>query len=514
MDAKWACRVALAKRYGNNPIGSGPVLCYLTPGNAANFVPTALVLPLMPPTLPVVHAVWPTRWRVLAALALYATYLPLSGYTSDQFRFDAAEYWELSLKFTQHGPFSLLAFDEPLRGYLGPLLILPARVLCHVTGWSMLTGARALGAGWAALLFGVAIPRLWAQATARALTGGRWLLLLGLAFIFWRDYFNFTLSDVPALTLLIISLIALNKPGGAWAIAAGLLLAGAINIRPIYMASLPGCLWLLVGAPLLAGQRGRHAAGLAAGAALLLLPQWLINQQHFGRNTPFVLAERPGSRPLYLKQLAWGTGFQRYESSLIPESPRFLLYADPAGQRALATEPGSRFASYAHYLRFALRQPFATSGRWLRHLFNGLDIRFPTPYPKRLHPPGQAALRLLNYALLGLGTWQAVAAWRRARRRKPTRIFQPVPAAILLALLLPGVLSLPMLMECRFLLPLHLLLLTGVAGNWPSVAGWQVLDRPRQLAFLGVALAWLWGCWQLSEATARQLCPPGVAVQD
>jgi hypothetical protein len=87
------------------------------------------------------------RWRVLATLLLYAAYLPLSGYGPGQFRFDAAEYWELSLKFTQHGGFSLLAFDEPLRGYLGPLLVLPARLLCHFTGWSMLTGARVLGAG-------------------------------------------------------------------------------------------------------------------------------------------------------------------------------------------------------------------------------------------------------------------------------------------------------------------------------------------------------------------------------
>ena len=70
--------------------------------------------------------VMPTRWRMLLVLALYAAYLPLSGYTPDQFRFDAAQYWELSLKFTQHGGFSLLTFDEPLRGYLGPLLILPA----------------------------------------------------------------------------------------------------------------------------------------------------------------------------------------------------------------------------------------------------------------------------------------------------------------------------------------------------------------------------------------------------
>ena len=454
----------------------------------------------------------PAPWRMLLVLALYAAYLPLSGYAPDQFRFDAAQYWELSLKFTQHGGFSLLAFDEPLRGYLGPLLILPARLLCHFTGWSMLTGARVLGAGWASLLFGLAMPELWAQVTGRALPAGRWLLLLAFTFVFWRDYFNFTLSDMPAFTLLLLGLVALGRPGWQWAAVAGLLLAAAINIRPIYLASVPGWLWLL----------GRHTGGaalsarlaaLAAGLALVLLPQALINQRNFQRPTPLVLAQPPGSQPLYLKQLAWGTRFQRYESSFIPEIPRSLVYADSTGQRALATVPGQRFADYGHFFRFIMQQPLAGAGRYLRHLFNGLDIWFPTPYPTRLHPPTQVALRLLNYTLLGLALALAALSWGRARRQQATVISRwPQAAPVLLALLLPCVLALPTLVECRFLLPLHMLLLLIVAGCWQPLVAWRQLHTPlRRVAVLGLALGWLWGCWQLSAATAGQLRPPSEA---
>ena len=461
------------------------------------------------------RACWPAHWRVLAVLALYAFYLPLSGYAPGQFRFDAAEYWELSLKFTQHGQFSLLTFDEPLRGYLGPLLVLPARALCHFTGWSMLAGARVLGVGWAALLFGLAIPQLWAQATGRPLAAGRWLVLVVLGFIFWRDYFNFTLSDMPALTLLLLGLAALGRPGWAWVGVGGLLLAAAINVRPIYIASVPGALWLVFGGRI-AGAVGLRAASLVAGVALVLLPQWLINQRHFHRATPLVLAQLPGGTPLFLKQLAWGTGFQRYESSLIPEIPRSLVFADLGGQRALAGQPGRSFGSYGQYLSFVWRQPGATAGRYLRHLFNGLDIHFPTPYPRRLHPPGQAALRLLNYGLLGLGTWLVGAALRRFRRRKFGTGERSVQApAVLVALLLPCLLVLPTLMECRFLLPLHLLLLTAVAAHWRPLAIWRGLKPGGQrLALLMLALGWVWGCWQLSEATARQLRPPSEAPQD
>ena len=455
------------------------------------------------------------RWRILVVLALYGAYLPLSGYLPGQYRFDAAEYWELSLKFTQQGHLSLLAFDEPLRGYLGPLLVLPARLLCHFTGWSMLTGARVLGAGWAALLFGLAIPQLWAQLAGRPLSALRWLALLGLTFLFWRDYFNFTLSDTPALTLLVLGLVALGRPGWAWAGAAGLLLAAAINIRPIYVASVPGALWLLG-----AGQPSRlllrRATVLAVGVALILLPQWLINQQHFQRNTPLVVGQLAGGRPLYLRQLAWGTRYQRYESSLIPEMPRSLVYADPDGQRALAAEPGGDFANYMQYLRFVLRQPVAVGGRYLRHLFNGLDIWFPTPYPTRLHPPGQAVLRLLNYSLLGLGTWWLINLIGSLRVPKATGLNQRgAVAAVLLALLLPCVLALPTLVESRFMLPLHLLLLSGIVGSWQPAAWRRQLNSPvRRLVALGLALGWLLGCWQLSEATARQLRPPSEAPQE
>ena len=459
---------------------------------------------------------WSWRWRVFLALVLYAAYLPLSGYGPGQFRFDAAEYWELSLKFTPAGGFSLLAFDEPLRGYFGPLLVLPARLLCHITGWSILTGARVLGAGWAALLFGVAIPVLWARTTGRVLAGSRWLLLLGLGFVFWRDYFNFTLSDMPALTLLLLGLAMLGRRGWAWVGLAGLCIAAAINIRPIYVACLPGVLWLLAGSvrSLARPQVAKSLGAVVVGAALVLLPQLIINQRHFGHATPLVLAQRPGQGPLYLRQVAWGTAFQRYETSLIPALPRSLVYADSVGQRALATVPGGHFNSYGEFLHFLARHPVSSAARYARHLFNGLDIRYPTPYPMRLHPPGQAVLRLSNYALLGLSLWLAWAGRRIARPLTAAKNPAATTAsrAILLALLLPCLFTLPTLIECRFLLPLHLLLLTGVVATWQPLAWWRSLGGPvRQLAVLTLAAGWLWGCWQLSEATSGQLRPPSEA---
>ena len=458
---------------------------------------------------------WPGAVRLALVLLLYALYLPLSGYEPVHFQFDAAEYWELSLKFTPAGRFSLLSYDQPVRGYLGPLLVLPARVLAHVTGWSMLRCAQVWGAGWAALLFGGAIPLLWARCTGRALAGGRWLALVALGFVFWRDYFNFTLMDVPALTVLLFSLWALGGRGWGWAALAGLLLAAALNLRPVYLASVPAWAWLLGtargGQP--PGRRRRWERRVLAallGAALVLGPQLLLNQRHFGRATPLVLAAAPGHAPLYLQQLAWGTRFQRYETSLIPSRWASLPYADSVGQRQLAAAVGTEFATYGQALSFVGRHPVSFVARSFRHLFNGLDLLFPTPYPRRLHPPGQPALRLLNYSLLGIGLWLLVTAGVRHNSLLASHTHRGAPpslpaAPVLAALVLPCLAALPTLVESRFLLPLHLLLLTGVAARlrWPSRSGpaW----RPALAALL--LAGWVWGCWQLSAATAGQLRP-------
>ena len=288
----------------------------------------------MAPFSSLLRSPWPAAWRALAVLLLYAAYLPLSGYGPGQFRFDAAEYWELSLKFTRTGGFSLLAFDRPLRGYLGPLLVLPARLLCHFTGWSMLTGAQVLGAGWAALLLAWPCRQLWAQATGRRLTGGAgwrcWRWLYFLARLLQLHPERHAGADAAG-----------AGAGGAGPAGLGLGSAGGLvaGRRPSISGPFTwpacrgccGCCWRLRRpAP---RWRLRPGAGLVAGRALVLLPQCSSTGAISGRLRRWCWPQQPGGAPLTCKQLSWGTAFQRYETSLIPEIPRSLVYADPAGQR-------------------------------------------------------------------------------------------------------------------------------------------------------------------------------------
>ncbi|HEX8657281.1 MAG TPA: hypothetical protein VF690_07095, partial [Hymenobacter sp.] len=114
-----------------------------------------------------------------------------------------------------------------------------------------------------------------------------------------------------------------------------------------------------------------------------------------------------------------------------------------------------------------LQHPLTAIGLLARRLFNGLDVQYPTPYIRSVYQPTWA-LAGLNYtvwfgALLVLGRTQ----WRKWPRAR---------WLLLAGLLAPCLAVLPLGIECRYLLPLHLLLYATVAFGWPSVWTWHAVQ--------------------------------------
>ncbi|GAB3832091.1 hypothetical protein GCM10028821_23180 [Hymenobacter jeollabukensis] len=451
---------------------------------------------------------------MLLVFGLYLVYLPFSGY--DVLPWDAEQYWQLvSRFFIKKKNFSLLNYDANLRGYVGPLLILPVRAVCMIMGWAPLHGSRFIGMVWAALLFGYTLPEFWKRVTGHALLGKHWLLLVALSFVFWRDYFNFCIQDFPALTVLLLALIAFSQPGWQWVAVGGALLAVALNMRPIYLASLPGALgwlwWQHGQMARRANQRlglGRATLALlplAGGAALVLLPQVLINLRHFGQLSPLVLATDNGHMPFYLKQLNWGTAYPRYDSSIDPSHYGGVLYADRSGLQVLAAQAKGYFESYQALLQYYLLHPLEGIGRYLRHLFNGLDLWYATPYPMQVSKSGLTGLQLLNYVVLGLGLSYIGFSLKNAATKPHPSIYGIGWA--LLAVMLPVCVAIPTAVECRFLLPLHLLLLSMVAYYSPNRL--TNLGLKKSLLAAAVVVLTVWGGVTLSAELKPNLLPVG-----
>jgi hypothetical protein len=242
----------------------------------------------------------------------------------------------------------------------------------------------------------------------------------------------------------------------------------AANMRPVYLSSL---VVMAVGGAVIVLRRSgwrtlaQPAGAFALGAALVSTPQLLINQRHYNQSTPLVLAwlnpELP--RSLYLQQLAWGLAVQKYETSVGSDFPSArMIYDDPAGMRVLnkhGVSLASGFDTYRQYLSVVLAQAPELVPLYGRHAFNGLDIRYSTPYVRQVFDSSRL-LSLLNYSVLFVALR---LIWHQRRHQLRAR-----QALLLATLLVPCLLAMPTAIECRFFLPLHLLLYAVVCFAWPT----------------------------------------------
>ncbi|GAA3941468.1 hypothetical protein [Hymenobacter algoricola] len=415
--------------------------------------------------------------------------------------YDAEEYWRLAGLFYQDGHFSLFHYRSETRGYLFPLLLFGPKAVAHLLGLRPVYMAALLGAGCAAGLFGWLGPALYQAVSGEPrVPTVRRVAFAALGFLFWRGHFNFALSDFPALTLLLASLLLLARgPGRLGWVGAGLCFAAAANIRPVYSICLPGLVLLAALPRRPAGGWGVATGLFGLGAALILGPQLLLNLRQYHRPTPLVIAKIDGLgvKDLYLAQLWWGITTQKTEGRLGKEYPRDLvLYADPGGERVLAAEQlptekigPPRLTSYGQYLALVGRHPAAFAAIYARHLFNGLDVQHPTPYVAQVWRPG----RLLAWANYTLWFAALLLVWRGRRPGLGRR-----PAVVVGTLLLPCLAALPLVVECRFLLPLHLLAYGAVCFGWPATSA----RRPAG-PLVGAYLIFVLGCgWQSARTYA------------
>ena len=430
-----------------------------------------------------------------------------------EFVYDAQGYWLLAEKYWEGGSFHFMAFDSLLRGYLFPLLLSPLAWLAQHRPWTPVELFQGVGAGMAAALFGWVGPGLW-QAVRQQPAAALWRRLVfgSLGLMFWRGYFHYPLTDFPALLAL---------AGGLWALVrgrsvgsgllAGVLVAAAANFRPVYAAALPIagiiCLGPRVADPATGWvprpwyEWGRRAA-FVAGLVLVLWPQSAVNSHRFGSSSPFVLTHSPAEPSLYLLQLQLGLLYEKYETSIAPDYPKpQMAFIDPLGKKLWPTDGSVMLTDYGQYGQLAMQEPVAVAGVWLRHLFNALDLQYPTPYIERVYV-STWGLAWLNYTVLFGGIWVLGRSLARGMRR-------PTWAGLhggLVALALLGTCGavLPVAIECRFLLPLHLLLCAALAFGAPlgqaGPTGWRQWTAAAIL-YVGV----MTGCFALSMRTQLHL---------
>jgi hypothetical protein len=388
------------------------------------------------------------------------------------FYYDSGMYWGLGGSFVHSGHFSLLNFDSPLRGYLLPLVNHGLHGIAGGLGWNDSSLAKLFNVAIFALIATVLAPRLAALAWPERRWGlWRRVALAALLVVFWGGYLNFPLSDFPALAAVLLALIAVSRPDApGWMLLAGAAAAAAIDMRPAYLLVAP-VLAVLV-ALAWWEQRGRPHASLARralcagllllGFAVISLPQSLATHRHY--NTwSFVPGSAAGLSQL---QYTEGTRLQRYDTyvGVGKPSPQ-MFYLDDTGARLLRDQEGGTIRTTRQFLGLVLSHPAMMGGLFARHVVNGLDQRYNTPYIDHLETGSHRWMRLAGFLVVFLAL--ARVAWPAARRRLgAARWRYPV------ALLVCGLTSIASAVETRFLLPAYLLsYVMLLTPGWPNPFG-------------------------------------------
>ena len=368
------------------------------------------------------------------------------------FYYDSGGYWSLGSTFFLNGHFSVLNFANPVRGYLLPLIDHFLEVWSTAIGWHSSFTAEFVNALTFALIGAVLAPKLAEMSWPRWRWGiARRVILAMLTIALWSGFLSFPLSDFPALALAMFALVAIGKPESArWMAVAGLACGAAIEIRPAYELLAPVLvafyLWSAIERrKAVRVSIRRHVACLGlllVGMAVISIPQSLAAHRHFGIWSPI-----PGAAAkLTSWQLTEGLRVQATWTYVGPAHDPEMRFEDPEGTRLLATQPDQTVTGLTQYAEIIADHPITMTKVFFRHVVNGFDERYSTPYVATLDNGSHRWLRLAGFLLVFLALVRML--WPTARRR-----LGPAKWRYLVALVVCCLPSIPTHMEPRYMLP-------------------------------------------------------------
>ena len=435
------------------------------------------------------------RWMVFAiTFVAYITYLLTSA--DRTFWNDAGAYW------SSVNSYSLNEYALSYRGYSFPYLCFLIR---RFGAWSH---SDPLIVFWTASSIGMAtlgaiiVPSL-VEATVPACKPGFWQIAAFnlLVFLFFRGYSSYPLTDMPAVGALLTA-IWLSKYS-VFGLMPGIMLGLAVNFRPVYfIAAFPVSFLVFRRVRLLWRNESRkgavaHCLRFLIGLSVILGPQVYVNKHNFGRIALMPPTEITYAGGLYLYQLQIGIGMQKVEGNVGDKYPDPLVnFMDPTAKVLGAS---NKVDTYVQVLKLYAKHPIEFVTIYTRHVFNGLDVKFPTVYLKNPYVKNWC-LSLLNYSVIFVFLSVGRNVFRLQVER--TKLIAVLAAPILVTMA-----AIPTRIEVRYFIPFHFLMyavvtMGGSAGScrWK----WTMSRAVMFVAFLAV-------CCTLSEDAYASMYFPNIA---
>jgi hypothetical protein len=385
--------------------------------------------------------------------------LCFSPYT--KFYCDSYNYFdELGRSFKVNGSFNLLNFHDPMRGLIFPLFNYLIIEFSDFLSVDPIKSYKIASAVYFSLLSNILIPVFVEKFFKIKPKVWQILLLNILIFIFWRGYASFPLTDFLSIFLLLISIHFWASSHKSLSLFSGFVFAFAINLRPIYMIVLfPFAIWVFLD---LLKKTSPHKqtlikiTWLVCGFFIGASPQIYLNYHQHQKFSPLVQTSIGVQQSsLYLQQLKWGMITQKYETNIGKEYPSMpVIYWENEGSDLYKNEHAEGIEDYIQYMSLCIRHPFIFSAIFARHIFNGLDIIYPTPYILDIYHHS-FLLPLLNYSIIFLFIVILFRTYPYTNLSKPQWLIISIVIA-------PCLFTIPTAIEVRFFLPVYLLIYSVV----------------------------------------------------
>lgn len=392
---------------------------------------------------------------------VFTFFLLSSVLRTNAFYQDSENYFTLPTKFfvgTDPASFRITNYDNGLRGYVLPLMLLPSQVISKVNGRNDVFFYNIFASSIHPFFIIIVLPLLIKEIFRKEIKLYMVIAFYSMIMFFWHGLVIFPLSDLWVIYFLCsaLLLIKIQKFGLAGKIIAGVSLGLACNVRPIYLCILP--LVLIYPFTLKTGINRQiiNVAALIVGVFLAWVPQIMINKTHFDTYSPLLQTHIQYKGGLYLTQLNYGFTIERFETNMSnpPIDQAVKFYNKRAlsiieKENLLKEKP---FENYGSVFTLFAKYPIDFISIYSSHIFNGLDNRYPEIYIFDFYT-NRWILYFLNFTVIFTALFLLSINYKN--------VFTSWENILLLSIFaLPAAMVIPTQLETRFFLPLHLLFYT------------------------------------------------------
>lgn len=298
---------------------------------------------------------------------------------------DAHYYGTIAAGIVDERGFRLEQYPQTFRGVLFPIYM----QLLNVSFLGISFGWKITSSCMASALITVILPSIFLSekniSNMRRIVGS---LLVSIIFVyFWGDLLVFPLSELVAVFLLSVSVLGIKRlmqyGENNWLQILVSLLTGAsiyalYNTRVVYLYGV--VVLLLIGIVYTARKHGIIRSitimlFIVIGAAIIMLPQCVVNKNREGVFSPRVYTENYNKEcsNLQMQQVIWGLEYQRYETYLGSDnySKPSVYFIDEVGQDILCKENISlETFTVKDWLRLVKKYPADMVAIYARHMVN------------------------------------------------------------------------------------------------------------------------------------------------